>query len=167
VTVGDVIAACTFAAWAGCTLLVHVPALKLPIRRRDVCALVPEWNFFAPRPAEGDYVLLHRDHCIDGSLAPWRELRVAAPRRWWNAAWNPTKRNRKALFDAVTELALHVKEEDPTIIASIPYLTLLNYVSGLPRSLPVARTQVLLMMTAADAPDDPPRPMFLSSAHDL
>ena len=53
----------------------------------------------------------------------------------------------------MTELAVHVKEQDAAVMASIPYLALLTYISGLPRSLPVARTQFLLMMTAADIPD--------------
>lgn len=136
------------------------------MRRWDPLGLIPMWWFFAPNPARGDFYFLYRDRLRDGAVTDWTEIQ-AARRRWWNMAWNPGRRQRKALFDIVTALAARAQETtDVTIQVSLPYLALLNYVSRLPRSAASESTQFIVMQTDADAPDEP-RAVFMSRLHRL
>lgn len=164
-------AAGVFGAWLLLALLVHVPALKPHIRGWDVLSLVPEWTFFAPRPAEWDYHLLFRDVYADGGVTSWAEVKVAEERAWWNFVWNPDRRGRKALFDAVTELAVTLADARAAqgrvaVEGSIPYLTLLNQISALPRLGTPERTQFLVLSSSAAAASEP-QVVYLSELHAL
>ena len=150
--------------WLLLSVLVYVPALQPGIRRWDLLALVPEWRFFAPTPAQHDYYLLYRDQLEDGSLTDWTEVRAATPRCSWNLVWNTSKRGNKALFDAIKELAAHVVASDPAIQFSVPYLTLLNHVSAIPR-LGCSQSTRFLLMHNDSRLEKPPDVVFLSGVH--
>lgn len=156
-----------FGVWALATVLVQVPSLTDVVRRYDLLAMVPEWRFFAPNPARGDYHLLFRDFLDADCCTMWTEVPVGGTRRWWNVFWNTSKRANKALFDAVTELARDVREQDEVLEGCVSYLTLLTYVSALPRTLPVQSTQFLVMYAGVEDPDREPDVFYVSGVHSL
>jgi hypothetical protein len=156
-----------FATWFIVSVLVLVPRLNVRIRMSDWFALVPEWKFFAPEPGRWDYYLVYRDQLMDGSVTEWTEAIVAGSRTKWNAFWNPTKRGRKALLDATNELAAHIRVEDRGIEASVPYLTLLNHVSALPRPAASEFTQFVIVRFHATNSPEQPDVIFTSSLHAL
>ena len=153
---GDWLIRGVFGIWLLLTVLVLFPKLNPVIRGLDLLALVPEWRFFAPIPGQHDYHVLYRDEFVDGSVTDWTELPLVSDRRWWNIAWNPGKRGNKALFDAVSEFAVHVGAGDKSVEISIPFLTLLNYISSVARPVVPQYTQFLLMSSQGSLPDHEP-----------
>ncbi|GHO97534.1 hypothetical protein KSF_075820 [Reticulibacter mediterranei] len=156
-----------FGIWALLCVLVYIPRFKKAIRQRDWFKLVPEWRFFAPRPAQGDFHLLYQDTLHDGSCTNWTEARPMLERSWWNIVWNPGKRERKALFDVVNMLNMRLSVSDKALQGSIAYLMLLNYISSLPRSLSPAFTRFLLMKSHGAFPEKEPDILFISGVHEL
>jgi hypothetical protein len=156
-----------FCMWALLCLLVQLPRAKLFIRKHDFFQLVPEWRFFAPRPAQGDFYLLYQDTFDDGRCTNWTEVRPHIERSWSNVLWNPGKRERKALFDVVNLLSLRASVRDKGLECSIVYLTLLNHISSLPRSLSPAFTRFLVMQSHGALPRTQPEVMFISGLHEL
>jgi hypothetical protein len=156
-----------FVLWFLLSVLVLVPGLRPYIRGRDIFSFVPEWKFFAPNPAQGDYLLLYRDELADGTVTPWTEVRLAQARRWWNVIWNPGKRANKALFDAVVEASQEAVLRPEILVTSIPYLTLLNYISSLGRICRPAFTQFMILHSFSDCMEREPRLVFSSDLHSL
>src|SRR5262249_28553358 len=133
----------------------------------DLCLLIPEWRFFAPRPTQGDYHLLYRDEILGGDRTAWTEVVFGNNRRWWNILWNPDTRLRKALFDAVSHLVMHGKMGTTDIDISVPYVTLLTVVSSASRSSSLERTQFLIMESFGSCSERYPQAVFLSAWHSL
>jgi hypothetical protein len=156
-----------FGVWFLLCLLVLVPRLRPYIRAWDIFSLVPEWKFFAPNPAQGDYILLYRDQLANGSITQWTEVSLAQKRRWWNVVWNPGKRANKALFDAVVEVSSEASLYPEILAGSIAYLTLLNYVSNLGRFARPAFTQFMILHSFSSTVKREPRLIFSSSLHSL
>jgi hypothetical protein len=156
-----------FGIWALLCVLVYIPKLKKVIRQRDWFKLIPEWRFFAPKPAQGDFHLLYQDTFSDGSCTTWTEVRPTIERSGWNIVWNPGKRERKALFDVVNVLNARISISDKALEGSLPYLTLLNHISSLPRSLSPAFTRFLLMRSYGASPEKEPDILFISGVHEL
>src|SRR5262245_58660337 len=126
--------------WLTASALGQVPIPLLQgLRRWDQFGLVPDWRFFAPQPATGDFHLLYRDQTEEGHVTDWVEISIGIPRRWWNVVWNPGRRQRKAMFDLATELAREVQQSSTAALqVSVPYLAILCFVSA--RSRPLAST---------------------------
>lgn len=143
----------------GATFPTRVEWINAWFRSWDALSLIPVWTFFAPYPAVNDYHLLFRDKLEDGTFSPWTEIRLVLPRRWSHAVWNPGKREKKALYDAVAlvrrDLAgLRAAGAPRTSIeVSLGYLALLNYVTHVPRSFPAAGVQFALMASNGAHPD--------------
>jgi hypothetical protein len=156
-----------FGVWFLLCLLVLVPRLRPYIRVWDIFSLVPEWKFFAPNPAQGDYILLYRDQLADGTVTPWTEVALAQKRRWWNAAWNPGKRANKALFDAMVEVSSEASLYPEILVGSVAYLTLLNYISSLGRFARPSFTQFMILHSFSSTVKREPRLIFSSSLHAL
>lgn len=153
-----------FGTWTVLCLFVLFPKLRNSIRQHDLFMLIPEWRFFAPMPAQGDFHLLYRDRFHDGGLTYWTEVQPQTKRRRWNIVWNPGKRERKALFDAINELTSHGPK---AIEGSFAYLTLLNHVSTIPRSASPEYTQFLLMTSYGRDPEREPDVVLISGFHAL
>ncbi|MCC7377384.1 MAG: hypothetical protein IT581_22175 [Verrucomicrobiales bacterium] len=162
-----VLLAALFGVWALSTVLVHFDRFSPLIRAVDFFTVVPEWRFFAPNPGRGDFFLLYRDQLDDASVTDWREVRIIRPRAVWSAVWNPRRREAKALFDAAIDLARTARDEPDSVMGSIPYLTLLSYVSAQPHWTQAVRTQFLLMLQDNDEPNRDIRPVHLSDLHAL
>jgi hypothetical protein len=145
------------AAWLLPTVLRNIPSLRRTFLRRDAVQLLPDWALFA-RPRTRDMVLLRRDVLGDGTLTRWREVPVAGPRRWYNAAWNPGLGPRRALLALASAIITAASRDRQaglravgqgtptalTAMTSVPYLTILRYLSE--RSHPaVAATQFMIV----------------------
>ncbi len=161
------------AALFGCWLLVSalaqvevvVPRLRT-IRRFDPFSVVPQYNFFAPVPGTKDFHLLVRSTTHNGEFSRWLELTSVPRRRWWNCAWNPDRRERKALFDLATTLARESQACSLTALqVSIPYLVLLNHVTAAIAPTGADQVQFLIAVSAGTCSSEDARPMFLSQIH--
>ena len=155
--------------WFGLAVLCQVAhPLVRRIRGRDVLTLVPSWRFFAPSPSIVDLHLLVRDRLADGSFTAFEP--VALPyqngRWWW--AWNPERRQRKIVFDAVrvVEGLAAALPSRAAIVTSVPYLMLLNFLIGLDHHPEATATQFIVVRTAESNRRDP-RLVLRSGIHDL
>lgn len=151
--------------WLLLTVIVQVPKARTWIRRRDPFIIVPEWRFFAPQPAQGDYHLLYRDIFSDGTVGPWQEEFTLGPRKVSQALWHPGKRDRKALFDIVTQLQEYRRLKIDSVEVSTPYLMLLNHVSQVPRLVRPQATQFMIMQSFGWFSETPVLPLFISGRH--
>jgi hypothetical protein len=169
------VAAVIFGLWCALTvgknaeLFARSPWLMSVVGRLD--PVVPRWTFFAPNPLVKDYHLLYRDVWESGTSA-WRVAvgKEPAPGSvFWRALWNPGGRQHKALLDvvgAVNQIAELERDKGPTAVLhyTVPYLLLLNFVSGLSHDPRTTGVQFLVM---AQAMDTPAHPIILSSIHSL
>ncbi len=136
------------------------------LRRFDLVGVVPDWRFFAPRPATKDFYLMFRDSLEDGAATDWTEIETLAPRPWWGLLWNPDRRVRKAMFDLTTELAGELTaNNDTTVKLTVPYLALLAFVAAQPRSPASACTQFMILQAGGAQEDH--ESLFLSDFHEL
>jgi hypothetical protein len=161
-----------FISWALATVLCQVPSrLQNWLRQSDIFALIPRWHFFAPTPGMHDFVLVYRDQALDGSLTMWREVPgVSVTRQPVCAVWNPGRRHTKAMLDITKELMQLITQQRQKreIELSVPYLSLLNYVSCIPRlGTEDQYTQFALVMSQSSATEGPPAVVFLSSLHEI
>ena len=163
-----VVAVAVFAVWMAISVTAQIPRYKAPIRRLDPLYLIPEYSFFAPTPATGDFSVLYRDRDGDGEMGDWHELPLGGTRSILNALWNPDRRTRKATFDVCTDLAKYILADAPLEVqVSVPYLVLLNHVSTLPRLEQGDATQFLIMMSHGVEAEEEPEVMYLSAIHGL
>jgi hypothetical protein len=153
-TVLDVAVVTPLAAWGLATVLHHVPPRHLPAALDRLVNgiawpwVLPTWNFFAPTPGTSTFHLLYRDLAPDGRAGNWREVPLYPPRAWYRAVWNPQKTRSKAALDVAQELSQHLvaaREVSPALQLSMPYLTLLAYVSAQQRAVAAKATQFLLL----------------------
>jgi len=164
---GNLLVIGIFGNWFLLSLLVHAPKFQVFIRRMDWFCLIPEWRFFAPRPGQHDFHLLYRDRLRDGSITEWTELTPISKRPWWAFLCNPGKRGKKALLDAVIALGQSLAADDQSLKLSIPFLTLLNCVSSVPRSSASECTQFLVLGFHGRPSPKEPEAFYLSDFHSL
>jgi hypothetical protein len=157
------------AAWFGVSAVAQLPGVwARRIRAWDSFGVIPHWSFFAPTPGRTDPHLLYRDRLADGALTSWTEIPLIEPRRWQHVVWNPLRRDKKALFDVVQLLNLQFQQTAPeAIVLTIPYLLLLNHVSGLPRPAVCVGTQFMLVESHGFGSAERPERRMLSSWHSL
>jgi hypothetical protein len=126
------------------------------LKNHDACAYIPTWTFFAPNPGVNDARVLWREQLADGSISPWHEV-VPPNSSLLRALWNPTKRARKAVTDCgpmVVRLVSRNKGSKLPML-SLPYLMLVQFISGLPGSpLGIARQFTVINTQGADDRDD-------------
>ena len=162
-----ILVATIFAVWLLASAIVYLPRVGKAIRRRDQLLLIPNWQFFAPIPARHDVHFLYQDKYGDDTLTRWTEIVLPGQRRWFNMVWNPDKREHKALFDIEQQLIEHLSAEDRGLEVSIPYLTLLNYISRLPRTTAPHFTRFLMMRARGYIPADEGQILHVSRFHRL
>jgi hypothetical protein len=129
------------ASWAAATVALQLPWVRPRLRSSGFSILIPEYRFFAPVPAQGDFHLVFRDTYADGTVGRWTEVCRLQPRHFTDALFNPYKRERKAFFDCVISLSDYRPTEPKLLAVSTPYLLMLNYVRGLPRTLAVTHIE--------------------------
>lgn len=75
------------------------------VRRYDVTnTLIPDWRFFAPEPAQHDFVLLRRTLTAEEIETPWVNVVEVRPRAWSHGVWFPARRLDKAIHDLSDQL---------------------------------------------------------------
>lgn len=159
------------AVWFLLTVVFSTPLRRRkPFGRPFFYFLLPQWNFFAPRPGTFDFHFLIRHQRRDGTRSPWRESPLTSlqgGRGWRHALWNPRKRVSKALFDVASALRVEVPTADEMALLrlSVPYLTLLNAASAEPRT----GEDVAVQFAVAErtATDGEIRVLFVSDTHPL
>jgi hypothetical protein len=138
------------------------------LRARDIFSLIPNWSFFAPRPGTSDYHLVFRDSDESGEWSRWREIPLNEKRTLWGAIWNPQKRRTKTLSDVVRALiGLAQKKTLNDFSLTLPYLSILNYISSFPRSGQSLQTQFMILKSEGFFDDQEPQFLFLSNMHNL
>jgi hypothetical protein len=138
------------------------------IRHFDPLGFLPSWSFFAPRPAQSDFHILYRDFMRTGSVTEWREVIRPLWRPWYSFAWNPEKRQKKALFDAINVLLRdETKDHLRLLPLELPYLLLLQHISGRPHSVGAHATQFLIMNSSATGEIREPKALLISAVHEL
>ncbi len=139
------------ACWLLLTILAQFRPISAKISPFDPFRLIPIWTFFAPYPGMVDYHLVVRDELSDGSISPWRSVDIAAERHLWNFLWNPQKRPKKIVLDAVQSLAVICKApsyKDGHELVSLPYLLLLHCADTAPTAVDgVVRRQFAIVHT--------------------
>jgi hypothetical protein len=73
-------------------------------------AVLPNWRFFAPNPAQHDFHFYYRTLDRAGATSPWRPVDVIAGRRPHQILWFPGRRPEKAVFDLGGELLQSLDE---------------------------------------------------------
>lgn len=71
-------------------------------------AVLPDWRFFAPNPAEHDYHVIYRVGLDDGGASDWVAIPTIPARTWTHMVWAPDKRRAKGVFDACSNLVFFV-----------------------------------------------------------
>jgi hypothetical protein len=140
------------------------------LRAVDVCGLIPTWTFFAPNPGMTDYYLLYRDRLADGSFDNWRKVELKGSDNGFRLAlWNPTKRRHKALSDTVNALiGLSRHRASDTLIVTVPYVLLLNFITSRPHSLGTTGTQFMVLEHSGFSHEpERSRVMVISGIHRL
>jgi hypothetical protein len=136
----------------------------------DIFGLVPTWTFFAPNPGMTDYYLLYRDRLPDGSFDNWRKVELKGSENGFRLAlWNPTKRKHKALTDMVSTLIRLAKDlEREALIATVPYILILNFITSRPHSLGTNATQFMVLEHSGFAGEpERSRVLVMSGIHRL
>jgi len=155
-------------ACVGFILVVQIDALGFRIGRVDRFALIPRWGFFAPTPGVHNFYLLYRIRFNDGTVGEWVSIfGLDKFRSQWTAIWNPDRRTKKAVFDLAGILVRERADDEQAralIQLSIPYLLILNYISGLSSSSGVNAVQFLVMENLQDGSA---YPVFVSALHSL
>lgn len=141
------------------------------VKSRDVLALIPAWTFFAPNPGTRDYELLYRDLRVDGLYTPWKEVERPVG-SFSRALWNPAKRRQKAVVDLCSiliRMASRTKTElgARQLVISVPYLSLLTYVSKMEVSPLSSHRQFLIANTFGYHTDKKPEICYVSHLHAL
>lgn len=158
-----------FVVWFAFSIVGQIDSKALTwLKAHDHFSLIPRWTFFAPRPGTTDYHLVYQVYCEDETL-PWREEELADARTLAGAVWNPLKRNKKALSDAVRALGRASTDLDSDrmwqVQYSVPYLAALTFLSGRPH--PTSATHIRFMILESDGffTEREPRMLFLSAKH--
>lgn len=146
----------------------NILRLESFFRRMDYFSLLPRWSFFAPNPGVTDYHLLYRDKDQENECGRWRELPIASKRTLLGAIWNPKKRSKKALSDAVQTIVRSSNTLKPSEFkTSICYIALVNFIASLPRKTDGRATQFMIMESYGHYPDKGPKMLFRSEFHKL
>src|ERR1700735_5385266 len=140
-------------AWFVMTAIVQYPN---PLGRRlrayaPIGHLLPGWNFFAPKPIQGDFAVWYRswsstdrdrEEVLDAGSTDWRELEGIERRRIADGVVNPGRYTRKSIFSCATAIVRAMKplgyepvvgaDHPPdSLMMSLPYLLLAEKVTDL------------------------------------
>lgn len=134
VTVPAAVGVALLALWALASAVTQVrrPNAQRP-RRYDYLGLLPAWNFFAPRPITCDFQIRYRAWSEEGGLSEWRPLELPRERTIADAVLNPTRREKKAMFEAcarVVKSYTTYHPDDDAVMISMSYLLILGRVSA-------------------------------------
>ncbi|WP_207631061.1 MULTISPECIES: hypothetical protein [unclassified Actinopolyspora] len=161
-----------FGSWFVGTVLCQDPFRREDrIRKLDKFNLIfPDWRFFAPNPGIHDYHLLYRDTLASGDTTEWSEVGQIAERKPHHIVWHPHRRLEKTLFDIVAEILRFSGDTGAKkdLALTVPYLTLLNYITNRqPHATDARSTQFLIAASGGYDQSEEPTMLFLSESHRL
>jgi len=137
-------------------------------RQLDLFSLIPYWSFFAPNPGTTDYHLLYRDKVDTNTGSYWKEYKLSSNRSLLGAVWNPKKRTKKVLSDAVSSLLTLSKDiKNNEYKTTLPYIALLNFIASIPRENTVTATQFVIMESYGHFTTRTPKVIFRSEFHKI
>ncbi|WP_432037469.1 hypothetical protein [Streptomyces cucumeris] len=131
---------------------------------------LPISTFFAPNPGSNDTHLLIRNRLADGGVSVWTEQAMTQVRSVRQMVWHPGRRGEKALLDIVTDLTAVLREERRVeyVQMTVPYLSLLNFVTHQGEHVPDAvQVQFLLVSSAGCDEGEEPTTLLASAFHDI
>lgn len=138
------------------------------LRQLDLFSLIPYWSFFAPNPGTTDYHLLYRDKVDSNTGSYWKEYKLSSNRSLVGAVWNPKKRTKKVLSDAVSSLITLSKDlKDNEYKTTLPYIALLNFIASIPRGNTATATQFMIMESYGHFTERKPVVIFRSEFHKI
>ncbi|WP_367351792.1 hypothetical protein [Achromobacter animicus] len=117
------------AIWLILTVPCQFRSISVLLNKFDPFRLLPVWTFFAPNPGIFDYHVVARGLREDGTFSAWVAIEVGQDRHSVNLIWNPQKRPKKVILDAVQSLliiATRMPRTPGQEIISIPYLLILH-----------------------------------------
>ncbi|GAA2096322.1 hypothetical protein GCM10009801_65800 [Streptomyces albiaxialis] len=157
--------------WIGLTVAKQFRKTPPFLSRIDpINTAIPVTTFFAPNPGNTDIHLLTRARMGDGSTTEWAEYPLIERRTLRHMIWHPSRRVEKLLPDAFSELKQVTLGEDriERLQLTIPYLTMLNFVTHTCEQPPGARKVQFMLASSAGFDDrEEPRTLFVSEFHDL
>lgn len=140
------------AAWFVMTAIVQYPnPLGRRLRAYDLTGhLLPGWNFFAPKPIQGDFAVWYRSWCasvddrgevVEAQSSQWHELAGIEQRRLTDSVLNPGRYTRKSILSCSMAIIKAMKRlgnesrvaadlPPDAVIMSLPYLLLTEKVTG-------------------------------------
>lgn len=169
------VASAAFALWFGASV-VGQRLWRRPGRSRwdRLHLLIPDWRFFAPDPGVYDHHLLLRGRRADGHDAAWEEITDVEPRRIVHAAWHPSQRAEKAVFDVCAELfrfvedrrrrGVEAEELARSVQLSVAYLTLLTFATARASAAGLLDVQFMIAISGG-YDDEEPEMVFVSERH--
>jgi hypothetical protein len=133
-TAAAVIVLAFFAFWGVVSAVTQVRSpWAQRLRRLDPVGILPGWNFFAPRPITSDLEVRYRSWSAAEGVGQWLDLGLPRRRQATDILFNPTRREKKTMFEAcarvIKSYSLNHPNDDAVII-SMSYLLILGRVSA-------------------------------------
>lgn len=156
------------ACWLLLTAFAQFRSVLSRLSRFDVFRLIPTWTFFAPNPGVVDYHLVVRDKSSNGVLSAWREVQIGQERNFVNFIWNPQKRPKKVMIDAVQSLTIILTRGEAPLgqeIISLPYLLLLHISGTVPDALHEVVSRQFAIFQTSGHRDKEIQLVYLSQFH--
>jgi len=143
------------------------------IRSQDALKLVQSWRLFNA-PSSGDYQLVD-DHYLlwrcmgteNTALSGWIEIRFAAKRIPYAWLWNPGRRDRASIIQALKWLSdEHQRNPEQSIKLALPYQLFQRCVE---RCVPasVSRFQFAILHSRRDGSHPPVKFLIVSHIHEV
>jgi len=158
--------------WALSAIHQYPPRWMDAVIKYDGLRLLPQWNFFAPRPGRRDDHLVFRD-LVDGRPGAWEEVDLGEASLALRWLWNPLRFRQKALMDLVngllkmrTQHARHHLDKRAEQLG-LAYLGLLAWVSAQPAKCAPCFRQFALVASMGHDSDRALRLVYVSAVHRL
>jgi hypothetical protein len=155
-------------SWFAISVLAQLRVRAIaPIRKFDWAHLIPNWSFFAPKPATTDYYLCYRDKTSEGEVSQWFALIVHIRKTWQTTFWNPRRKETKAFFDAVRMLLRRNKLDRQSLELTMPYLVVLKCVDGSTHLPATVATQLAIVYRVVTQELTDPKLLIVSEWHKI
>jgi hypothetical protein len=133
-TVAAVIVLAFFTIWGVVSTVTQVrEPWAQRLRRLDPVGILPGWNFFAPRPIMSDLEVRYRTWSSAQGVGQWSDLGLPRRRQVTDMVFNPTRREKKTMFEACARVIKSYNlnhPNDDAVIISMSYLLILGRVSA-------------------------------------
>ncbi|WP_063772705.1 hypothetical protein [Streptomyces sp. CT34] len=113
---------------AATILTQHYSPDFMRLQNKDTLSFLPNWRFFAPRPATHDHCLVYRVLSRDGETTPWKSISTIPERKVIHILWYANRRSEKSVFDTINEI-LHFMSQGFSFVTQLPgYRMLSSYI---------------------------------------